>query len=105
MRRCCRGSCWTGHSDQPAKTLRTTRLYCLLVVSPAVGPVYHRSELISLGGIGVTPFASILKTLWYRMNDFGKSTQTRLSKVYFVWVIRDFGLAECKPTRPHFTRE
>ncbi|KAI9635465.1 ferric reductase NAD binding domain-containing protein [Dioszegia hungarica] len=54
----------------------------------------YETILLVGGGIGVTPFASILKTLWYRMNDFGKSTQTRLSKVYFVWVIRDFGLAE-----------
>lgn len=44
-------------------------------------------------GIGVTPFASILKTIWYRMN-FNKSKPTRLSKVYFTWVIRDFGAAE-----------
>ena len=31
------------------------------------------------------------------MNNFGKEKKTRLSKVYFVWVIRDFGSAECKP--------
>jgi NADPH oxidase 2 len=45
-------------------------------------------------GIGVTPFASILKSIWYRMNNFNHSSPTRLSKVYFVWVIRDFGTAE-----------
>lgn len=45
-------------------------------------------------GIGVTPFASILKSIWYRMNKFNKSKSTRLSKVYFTWVIRDFGTAE-----------
>jgi hypothetical protein len=49
----------------------------------------------NVAGIGVTPFASILKTLWYRMNNFGREGKTRLSKVYFVWVIRDFGSAEC----------
>lgn len=43
-------------------------------------------------GIGVTPFASILKSIWYRMNyPQGKS---RLRKVYFFWVIRDFGSLE-----------
>lgn len=49
-------------------------------------------------GIGVTPFASILKSIWYRMNHLGAdgSPKTRLSKVYFVWVIRDFGSAECE---------
>jgi predicted ferric reductase len=46
------------------------------------------------GGIGVTPFASILKSIWYRMNNFNNSKSTRLSKVYFTWVIRDFGTAE-----------
>ncbi|KAF7329732.1 FAD-binding FR-type domain-containing protein [Mycena kentingensis (nom. inval.)] len=45
-------------------------------------------------GIGVTPFASILKSIWYRMNNFGEGKRTRLSKVYFTWVIRDFGTAE-----------
>ncbi|OKL63600.1 hypothetical protein UA08_02019 [Talaromyces atroroseus] len=43
-------------------------------------------------GIGVTPFASILKSIWYRMNH-GKH-QTRLRKVYFFWVCRDFGSFE-----------
>jgi predicted ferric reductase len=46
------------------------------------------------GGIGVTPFASILKSIWYRMNNFSGAKPTRLSKVYFSWVIRDFGQAE-----------
>jgi predicted ferric reductase len=45
-------------------------------------------------GIGVTPFASILKSIWYRMNNFNDSKPTRLSKVYFTWVIRDYGTAE-----------
>ncbi|KAJ4001461.1 NADPH oxidase [Lentinula boryana] len=45
-------------------------------------------------GIGVTPFASILKSIWYRMNNFNHEKPTRLSKVYFTWVIRDFGSAE-----------
>jgi NADPH oxidase 2 len=43
-------------------------------------------------GIGVTPYASILKSIWYRMNyPQGKS---RLRKVYFFWIIRDFGSLE-----------
>lgn len=36
----------------------------------------------------------ILKSIWYRMNNFNNSKPTRLSKVYFTWVIRDFGTAE-----------
>jgi NADPH oxidase len=43
-------------------------------------------------GIGVTPFASILKSIWYRMNYPQK--KTRLRKVYFFWVCRDFGSFE-----------
>src|SRR2546429_8355148 len=43
-------------------------------------------------GIGVTPFASILKSIWYRMNYPQK--KTRLSKVYFIWICRDFGAFE-----------
>lgn len=43
-------------------------------------------------GIGVTPFASILKSIFYRMRNRGK--KTRLRKVYFFWVCRDFGSFE-----------
>ncbi|MCJ1362841.1 hypothetical protein MMC16_001947 [Acarospora aff. strigata] len=43
-------------------------------------------------GIGVTPFASILKSVWYKMNY--PSQKTRLRKVYFFWVCRDFGSFE-----------
>jgi NADPH oxidase len=39
-------------------------------------------------GIGVTPFASILKSIWYRVNY--PKVKTRLSKVYFYWICRDF---------------
>jgi len=57
---------------------------------------FDKFETILLvgAGIGVTPFASILKTIWYRMNNFNNAKPTRLSKVYFTWVIRDFGVAE-----------
>ena len=54
----------------------------------------YETVLLVGAGIGVTPFASILKSIWYRMNGFNQSKPTRLSKVYFIWVIRDFGSAE-----------
>nr|GAT55945.1 predicted protein [Mycena chlorophos] len=54
----------------------------------------YETVLLVGAGIGVTPFASILKTIWYRLNNFGAGKPTRLSKVYFTWVIRDFGTAE-----------
>ncbi|KAI9609294.1 hypothetical protein H4Q26_007244 [Puccinia striiformis f. sp. tritici PST-130] len=45
------------------------------------------------GGIGVTPFASVLKSIWYKLNfpSASKSgSPIRLQKVYFFWVCRDF---------------
>ncbi|PSR84362.1 ferric reductase like transmembrane component [Coniella lustricola] len=52
---------------------------------------YEVSVLVG-AGIGVTPFASILKSIWYRMNY--PQSKTRLAKVYFFWVCRDFGSFE-----------
>lgn len=45
------------------------------------------------GGIGVTPFASVLKSIWYKLNFPAANKQgsrNRLQKVYFFWVCRDF---------------
>ncbi|KAJ3390988.1 hypothetical protein HDU84_006660 [Entophlyctis sp. JEL0112] len=39
------------------------------------------------GGIGVTPFASILKTVWYRVKQ--ADSMVKLKKVYFIWISRD----------------
>lgn len=52
---------------------------------------YEISVLVG-AGIGVTPFASILKSIWYRMNY--PQSKTRLAKVYFFWICRDFGSFE-----------
>ncbi|TFK29465.1 NADPH oxidase isoform 2 [Coprinopsis marcescibilis] len=54
----------------------------------------YEAVMLVGGGIGVTPFASILKHIWYRMNNLSSGKPTRLSKVYFTWVIKDFGTAE-----------
>ena len=51
------------------------------------------TALLVGAGIGVTPFASILKSIWYRMSS-ASTQQTRLKKVYFFWVCRDFGTLE-----------
>lgn len=45
-------------------------------------------------GIGVTPFASILKSLWYRIRDQSDRSPSRVRKVYFFWICRDFGSLE-----------
>ncbi|XP_013929536.1 PREDICTED: NADPH oxidase 3 [Thamnophis sirtalis] len=38
-------------------------------------------------GIGVTPFASILKSIWYK--NCNQNAQLRVEKVYFYWICRD----------------
>nr|XP_023420278.1 NADPH oxidase 3 [Cavia porcellus] len=38
-------------------------------------------------GIGVTPFASLLKSIWYKCCE--SPSQLELSKVYFYWICRD----------------
>ncbi|RKP11573.1 NADPH oxidase B [Piptocephalis cylindrospora] len=57
-------------------------------------------EVITLfaAGIGVTPFASILKSIWYRIHypdgsgSMGRSM--RLKKVHFYWICRDYQTVE-----------
>ncbi|KAH9054219.1 NADPH oxidase [Lactarius vividus] len=94
-----------GEKDPGGKVVGTSANPPLSRVLPRVmvdGPFGSASEdflnyetvLLVGAGIGVTPFASILKSIWYRMNNFNSSKPTRLSKVYFTWVIRDFGSAE-----------
>lgn len=94
-----------GGKEDKSKVVATRGNGPLNAVLPRVmvdGPFGSASEdfanfetiLLVGGGIGVTPFASILKTIWYRMNNFNQSKPTRLSKVYFVWVIRDLQMAE-----------
>uniref|UniRef100_A0A672VDL9 NADPH oxidase 1 n=1 Tax=Strigops habroptila TaxID=2489341 RepID=A0A672VDL9_STRHB len=40
-------------------------------------------------GIGVTPFASILKSLWYKFQQGDQTLKTK--KIYFYWLCRDTG--------------
>ncbi|XP_062980594.1 NADPH oxidase 3 [Elgaria multicarinata webbii] len=47
---------------------------------------YHISVCIA-AGIGATPFASILKSIWYKCCNL--NTELRLEKVYFYWICRD----------------
>ncbi|XP_062511331.1 uncharacterized protein LOC134187231 [Corticium candelabrum] len=39
------------------------------------------------GGIGVTPFASVLKSVWYQLQQ--ADTDMKLKKVYFYWICPD----------------
>ena len=47
----------------------------------------EKAVMLVAGGIGVTPFASILKDIWYAMNQ--NSSKLKLQKVFFVWICRD----------------
>ncbi|PIA14528.1 hypothetical protein COEREDRAFT_28776, partial [Coemansia reversa NRRL 1564] len=47
----------------------------------------HEIAMLFCAGIGCTPFASVLKSIWYRMSYPGGAF--RLRKVYFFWVQRD----------------
>ena len=49
---------------------------------------YEIAVLIG-AGTGIMPFASILKSIWYRMNCLKQKTYLR--KIYFFWVCRDIG--------------
>lgn len=48
---------------------------------------FQKYEVVTLvgAGIGVTPFASILKSIWYRVN-YPTQNSTKLRKVHFFWV-------------------
>ena len=55
----------------------------------ASGNVFDTEVAVLVGvGRGVTPFASILKSIWYRMNH--PRQKTVLQKVYFFWICHDF---------------
>ncbi|XP_041846751.1 NADPH oxidase 1 [Melanotaenia boesemani] len=47
---------------------------------------YEISMLVG-AGIGVTPFASILKSIWYKFKDSNPKLRTR--KIYFYWLCRE----------------
>ena len=80
-----------GSSDNvdPAIRRLLPRVYVDGPFGSASEDVFKFEIVLLVGaGIGVTPFASILKSIWYRMNFPQK--KTRLRKVYFFWVCRDF---------------
>ncbi|KAJ7342129.1 hypothetical protein JRQ81_009078 [Phrynocephalus forsythii] len=47
----------------------------------------YQISLCIAAGIGVTPFASILKSIWHKCCKL--DTELRLEKVYFYWICRD----------------
>merc|ERR1712226_314010 len=47
----------------------------------------YQSVMLCAAGIGVTPFASILKDIWYRYTS--GDTELKTKKIYLVWICPD----------------
>ncbi|RKP18910.1 hypothetical protein ROZALSC1DRAFT_29432, partial [Rozella allomycis CSF55] len=56
--------------------------------TPTEDVFQYDSALIVGAGIGVTPFASVLKHIWYRKTRNIKEN-TKLQTLHFVWICRD----------------
>ncbi|KAJ3189695.1 hypothetical protein HK101_008754 [Irineochytrium annulatum] len=82
--------CRFGEKDE-ANMAPPTSLPLVMIDGPygsASEDVFDYEAAVLVGaGIGVTPFASILKTIWYRINN--PTGLIKLRKVYFIWVCRD----------------
>lgn len=64
------------------------RLACDGPFGTASTDVFRHESVICVGaGIGVTPFASILKSIWYRQQR--KDKTLNIKKVYFYWICPD----------------
>lgn len=78
-------ACGVDNDQQPEKLPR------LAIDGPfgtASEDVFDYSVVLLIGaGIGVTPFASVLKSIWYKYND--ERVQLKLAKVYFYWICPD----------------
>ncbi|XP_044302058.1 NADPH oxidase 3 [Varanus komodoensis] len=48
---------------------------------------WYQISVCIAAGIGVTPFASILKSIWYKCCH--RNAELKLEKVYFYWICRD----------------
>jgi NADPH oxidase len=74
-----------------------TRLPLLRIDGPYGAPaedVFDNEIAVLIGtGIGVTPWASILKNIWHRRNNSGR-VPMRLRRVEFIWVCRDMSSFE-----------
>ncbi|XP_060040707.1 NADPH oxidase 3, partial [Erinaceus europaeus] len=58
----------------------------------ALTDVFHYTVSVCIAaGIGATPFASLLKSLWYQCES---EAHTELNKMYFYWICRDPGAFE-----------
>ncbi|KAJ1925204.1 hypothetical protein IWQ60_004697 [Tieghemiomyces parasiticus] len=81
----------TAPDFKPGEVVKTFGLPRIMVDGPfgtSTEHVFDYETTVLIGaGIGVTPFASVLKSLWYRTTQPGKLAHLR--KVYFIWICRD----------------
>lgn len=90
-RRC--GCIYEKGDDQYSEPIPTSNLPYIMIDGPygsASEDVFKREIALLVGaGIGVTPFASILKTIWYKVKNPNADKNNRLKKSFFVWVCRE----------------
>ncbi|XP_065648729.1 cytochrome b-245 heavy chain isoform X2 [Hydra vulgaris] len=79
------------YCDGKSDNVDTSKIPNLAVDGPfgtASTDVFHHENLMCIGaGIGITPFASILKSIWYRHHR--GDTTLKIKKVYFYWICPD----------------
>ena len=67
-------------------------IVCDVCVGTPTEDVFKYEVSMCVGaGIGVTPFASVLKSIWYHFAGMGEQQHAKfkLKKVYFYWIARD----------------
>jgi len=82
---------WTDALAKLCDTADVSSIPKLAVDGPfgtASTDVFNYSVCVCIGaGIGVTPFASILKSIWYRYQS--SNPDMKVTKVYFFWICPD----------------
>uniref|UniRef100_A0A8C4GMG2 NADPH oxidase 1 n=1 Tax=Dicentrarchus labrax TaxID=13489 RepID=A0A8C4GMG2_DICLA len=62
-------------------------LFSFYLISSSEDVFDYEVSMLVGAGIGVTPFASILKSIWYKFKDSNPKLRTR--KIYFYWLCRE----------------
>ena len=87
-----------GNKNETRRFERLKNLPRVLIDGPygsASEDVFNYEVAFLVGaGIGVTPFASILKSIWYRVLH---QNQMKLKRVYFVWSCREIAVCTFPP--------
>ncbi|XP_065056844.1 cytochrome b-245 heavy chain-like [Rhopilema esculentum] len=82
---------WTGALAKACDTTDVSSIPRVAVDGPfgtASTDVFNYPVCVCVGaGIGVTPFASILKSIWYKYQS--SSPDLKVTKVYFFWICPD----------------